>query len=117
MASTPIIRYYDHLRFVYEVETRMRELRRSNQGEGQGGDNKTQQQQKDAAPGESKQAPVHKDGTRVDPPQQSVSPALNDTNDLLEASLTSQGTSRAFRRLQTGTTGTALRERSTVWTA
>jgi hypothetical protein len=117
MASTPIIRYYDHLRFVYEVETRMRELRRSNQGEGQGGDNKTQQPQKDAAPGESKQSPVHKDGTRVDPPQQSVSPALNDTNDLLEASLTSQGTSRAFRRLQTGTTGTALRERSTVWTA
>src|ERR1035438_6957814 len=54
MASTPIIRYYDHLRFVYEVETRMRELRRSNQGEGQGGDNKTQQQQKDAAPGESR---------------------------------------------------------------
>ena len=117
MASTPIIRYYDHLRFVYEVETRMRELRRSNQGEGQGGDNKTQQQPKNTAPGESKQAPVHKDGTRVDPPQQSVSPALNDTNDLLEASLTSQGTSRAFRRLQTGTTGTALRERSTVWTA
>ena len=29
MASTPIIRYYDHLRFVYEVESRMRELRRS----------------------------------------------------------------------------------------
>src|SRR5271169_766712 len=26
MASTPIIRYYDHLRFVYEVESRMKEL-------------------------------------------------------------------------------------------
>jgi hypothetical protein len=28
-ASTPLIRYYDHLRFVYEVESRMRELRKS----------------------------------------------------------------------------------------
>src|ERR1700761_4700257 len=31
-ASTPIIRYYDHLRVVYEVQARIRELRRSNQG-------------------------------------------------------------------------------------
>jgi len=38
MASTPIIRYYDHLRFVYEVESRMRELRRTTQGEGQSSD-------------------------------------------------------------------------------
>jgi hypothetical protein len=119
MASTPIIRYYDHLRFVYEVETRMRELRRGTQGEGQGGgENNNQPKQKDTPPGESKQAPVHKDGgTRVDPPQQSVSPALSDANDLLEASLTYQRTSGAFRRLQSGTTGTAPRERSTVWTA
>ncbi len=27
MASVPIVRYYDHLRFVYEVESRVRELR------------------------------------------------------------------------------------------
>ena len=27
-ASTPLIRYYDHLRFVYEVESRVRELKR-----------------------------------------------------------------------------------------
>ena len=33
-ASVPIVRYYDHLRFVYEVESRMRELRRSTEGEG-----------------------------------------------------------------------------------
>jgi hypothetical protein len=32
MASTPIIRYYDHLRLVYEVESRMRELRRKKTG-------------------------------------------------------------------------------------
>jgi len=28
-ASTPIVRYYDHLRFVYEVESTVRELKRS----------------------------------------------------------------------------------------
>src|SRR5215472_11302658 len=33
MASTPIIRYYDHLRLVYEVQSRVRELRRNSQGE------------------------------------------------------------------------------------
>ena len=33
-ASVPIVRYYDHLRFVYEVESRMRELRRDTEGEG-----------------------------------------------------------------------------------
>src|SRR5579871_411485 len=30
-ASTPIIRYYDHLRFVYEVQSRVREIRRTTQ--------------------------------------------------------------------------------------
>jgi hypothetical protein len=34
-ASTPIVRYYDHLRFVYEVESRMRELRQSTETEPQ----------------------------------------------------------------------------------
>src|SRR3954470_15898084 len=29
MASTPIIRYYDHLRLVYEVESRVKEMRRN----------------------------------------------------------------------------------------
>jgi hypothetical protein len=125
MASTPIIRYYDHLRVVYEVQSKMRELRRGAQSEGEGGEN--QQKQKDAqpaAPGESKQAPgqvpapAHKDGgSRVDPPQQSVNPASTEAPDFFEASLTIHGTNRAFRRLQDGTLGRALRERSTVWTA
>src|ERR1035441_1574750 len=48
MASTPIIRYYDHLRFVYEVQSRMRELRRTSEGQGQGDEN--QQKPKNAAP-------------------------------------------------------------------
>ncbi len=117
MASTPIIRYYDHLRLVYEVESRMRELSRSKEGEGQNSDT-NQQKPNDAAPGESKQTPGHKDGgSRMDPPQQSVSPVLNESTDFLETSLTFRETSRAFRRLQNGTTGTVLRERSTTWTA
>ena len=117
MASTPIIRYYDHLRFIYEVESRMRELRRTTQGEGEGGDNDNRQKPKDAAPGESKQTPSHKDGgTRVEPPQQSGSPALsparNDSTDFLESSLTIQ-----YRPAHSGGSASEIRERSTVWTA
>ena len=120
-ASVPIVRYYDHLRFVYEVQTRMRELR--GEGEGQGTDNNGQQKQNDAAPGESKQTPGHKDGgSRMDPPLQqsgkpTTGPVEEESGNYLEASLTFHGTSRAFRRLQTGTTGTDESERSTVWTA
>jgi hypothetical protein len=82
LASTPIIRYYDHLRLVYEVQARVRELRRSNQGEG--GENQQRQNTQPVTPGESRQNPPHKDGgSRVDPPQQSGVPA--DTNsDYLE---------------------------------
>ena len=72
MASTPIIRYYDHLRLVYEVESRMREIRQNNQG-------KQQQQTQPVTPGESKQNLNRKDGgSRVDPPQQSGAPSLKD---------------------------------------
>jgi len=120
MASTPIIRYYDHLRFVYEVQSRMRELRSTTQNEGQGGDNDNQQQQKQAsptAPGESKQTPGRKDGgSRVDPPQQSGSPkqgpANNDSIDYVEASLTFGAQSA-----HSGGSANARRERSTIWTA
>jgi hypothetical protein len=118
MASTPIIRYYDHLRFVYEVESRMRELRRATQGEG----SDSQEKPKDAsptAPGESKQNPggQHnpggKDGgSRVDPPQQSVNPVTSDSNEFMEVSLAIQE-----RPAHSGGSATALRERSTVWTA
>jgi len=109
MASTPIIRYYDHLRLVYEVQSRMRELRRTTEGEGQ----PSQEKPKDASPGESKQTPGRKDGgSRVDPPQQSVSPSLNDSTDFLEASLTYRE-----RPAHSGGSARSLRERSTVWTA
>ncbi len=84
VASVPIIRYYDHLRFVYEVEAKMRELRgNAEQNQGTGND-KTQPAQP-AAPGESKQVPSHKDGgSRMDPPQQSVEPALPSSGELIE---------------------------------
>jgi hypothetical protein len=110
MASTPIIRYYDHLRLVYEVETRMRELRRTTQ---QGEGNQQPNNAQPAAPGESKRNPDHKDGgSRVDPPQQSGAPALKDSQDYLETSLTLHD-----RPAHSGGSEMAIRERSTKWTA
>ncbi len=126
MASTPIIRYYDHSRFVYEVQSRMRELRRFTESEGY-----NRQRPNEAVPGESRQIPVHKHGgTSVDPPQQSdnpvTGPAHNHCNDFLESSLTYQDrstTPAASIRLRgpgsahSGGSVTAIRERSTLWTA
>jgi|SRR5579863_6342069 len=110
MASTPIIRYYDHLRLVYEVESRMREFRRTTQG-----DNDTNQQQnqpRPAGPGESKQNPSRKDGgSRVDPPQQSGNPASNDSMDIFDNSLALQD--RPAQSLGEA----AIRERGTIWIA
>jgi hypothetical protein len=121
MASTPIIRYYDHLRFVYEVESTMRQLRGTPEG-GSGEDN-NRQKNKEAAPGESKQNPGRKDGgSRVEPPLQSVSPTTFDSTDQLESSLTLPALSGTFQPGQVGPAlsgGSAmeLRERSTKWTA
>jgi hypothetical protein len=140
MASTPIIRYYDHLRLVYEVESRMREMRRNSQT-----GSTEQQPQNDtqpATPGESKQTPPRKDGgSKVDPPQQSGVPAVSDS-DYLETSFTLKNQHPAHssgfspRRLRpvvpaqeaktdsweprlVGDPGSARtpRERSTEWTA
>lgn len=100
-ASTPIIRYYDHLRFVYEVQSRMRELRRTTQNNAPNPD----QNQKNA-PGQSQQN--HKDGgSKADPPQQSGTPVWND---YLETSLSHN------RPAHSG--GSAKESgRSTVWIA
>jgi hypothetical protein len=122
MASVPIVRYYDHLRYVYEVESRMRELRRTTEGENQDNNSNPQNNAKPSQPGESKQTPLHKDGgSRMDLPQQSgrpeAVPAQIDSSDLIEASLRSNGTTRAFRQLQNGTMGTEVEERSTKWIA
>jgi hypothetical protein len=130
MASTPIIRYYDNLRFVYEVQSRMRELRQATGGQGEGSvdDNGNQKQNNDrpAAPGESKQNPAQKDGgSRMDLPQQSgnptpgatVGPARIDLNDFIETSLTLNSQTIQARSAHSGGSAKAVGERSTVWTA
>ncbi len=118
VAYTPIVRYYDHLRLVYEVQSRVREMRRNN-------DSENQQQKAPQPSGESKQSPNHKDGgSRVDPPQQSVTPAL-DSVDLLETSLSlhdqsaHSGTTRGYRYSLGNPNGGSGKERrrSSVWTA
>jgi len=123
-ASVPIVRYYDHLRYVYEVESRMRELRRTTEGDNQGNDdnNSTPQNTTPNQPGESHQTPLHKDGgSRMDLPQQSdrpkAAPAHNESSDLIEAGLQNNGNSRAFRQLQNSTNEIDVKERSTTWIA
>jgi hypothetical protein len=112
MASTPIIRYYDHMRLVYEVQSTMRELRNSGAGEKQGEGEENRKKLQESTPGETKQTPGHKEGgSRMDPPQQSISPTLNDS-DFLDASLTFQD-----RLAHSGSTQLQVRERGTVWTA
>jgi hypothetical protein len=118
MASTPIIRYYDNSRLVYEVQTTVRELRQtSGVGEkGEGEDN--QHKQKDQAPGESKQVPVN-GGQRTTPPQQpdtlaagsAVQPVFNRPQ-FLETSLTFHK-----RSAHIGGSPMNIRERSTRWIA
>jgi hypothetical protein len=118
-ASTPIIRYYDHLRLVYEVQSRVRELRRTTQNSS---DTQDQNQKKPVSPGESKQN--QKDGgSRVDPPQQSGAPLLNDSVDYLETSLShnrpaQSGEIPQRQRFVLGVPGSAKGSgRSTVWIA
>jgi hypothetical protein len=73
-ASTPVVRYYDHLRFVYEVEARMRELRRSSDAER----NSEQQKNQQSAPSTPDGVTHRKDGgsqlNPKDAPQQTVNP-------------------------------------------
>jgi hypothetical protein len=86
MASVPIVRYYDHLRLVYEVESRVRELR------GQAEDNGGQHTEEQPKPGETKRDPGSKNGgLRTDPQQEpgnpAMEPAIDNSGDLLESSL------------------------------
>jgi hypothetical protein len=124
MASTPIIRYYDHLRLVYELQSRMRELRRNTQ-QGEGNTNQQPRSTQPVTPGESKQSPDRKDGgSRVDPPQQSGTPSLKDSLDYLEASVIfhdrpahSGGSSPQRFVVEEPGYEMAIREGSIVWTA
>jgi hypothetical protein len=121
MASVPIVRYYDHLRFVYEVEARMRELRGQDEGKGSGGEQ--QQQTQPVTPGETRQNPGknpgnHDGGLRAGPRQQPDTPQAEpaSSNDYLETSLT-------FPMKATHTSGQSrgyvvqTLERSTPWIA
>jgi len=117
MASVPIIRYYDHLRFVYEVQATMRELR-GTPAQGEGQDEETQpQNSQPVTPGESKhdpgQTPQKNGGLRPDPPQESGNPVSEPVfdNEYLETSI--------FENQPTHVSGSALagRERGTVWIA
>ncbi len=143
MASVPIIRYYDHLRLVYEVQSQMRQLRGRNDEEPQQGSPRNQVQP--AGQGESK----HKDGgSRVETPEAPGEPARANavyygdyvdtayeagnegTREQGNARATDQGNKgqrakgtegvtfqiRAFRRLQNPAVRRAT-ERSRVWTA
>jgi hypothetical protein len=88
MASVPIVRYYDHLRLVYEVQSRVRELRGETE-DNTGGEQKQEQPK----PGETKQVPGSKDGGLRAGPQQEpenpgTEPAIEPGSDLLESSFT-----------------------------
>jgi hypothetical protein len=65
LASTPLVRYYDHSQLVYDLRTTVRELRQTTQDQG----GEQQSKPSESAPGESKQAPVQEDN---DPLQASL---------------------------------------------
>ena len=137
-ASVPIIRYYDNLRFVYEVESRMQEMRHTEDDDQNNGGSPSN----NAAPhgqGESQRTPgLHDGGSFLRPqPQQSgklpAAPSQTVPNKFVEASLTFNQSAfwstigstyglaatlaRAFRRLQIGSSQVGTRERSTGWIA
>jgi hypothetical protein len=74
-ASTPIVRYYDHLRFVYELESRVKEMRRSSQGEGDQ-QNQAPRQNNGQPDGESHKKDGGSQLRPNDAPQQTVNPPM-----------------------------------------
>jgi hypothetical protein len=118
MASVPIIRYYDHLRFVYEVESKMRQLRgESEPRQDENNDPPKTVQPGESIPGPSGQTGPHKDGgSRVDPPQRSGDseawPAPEIASNFGDSSQTF-----AAQPAQSGGSAHAIRERSRVWIA
>jgi hypothetical protein len=122
VASVPIVRYYDHLRFVYEVESRVRELRGQNDDDGE----QQHMRAKPVNPGQSRQNPERRDGGYSPDPQQppansvmgpSMGPDYGPPGEMIETSLTFDG-----RRVQSR--GSAMQAwngrrstRSTSWTA
>jgi hypothetical protein len=109
-ASTPVVRYYDHLRIRYEVESRLKDLRRMTRNEE---DEQIQRQrQKDAAPGVTRRKPGSEENKPgMNAPEQSAEPAFGDP-EYLETSLEFQ-----VRPTRSGGSRTEKRERGRVWTA
>jgi hypothetical protein len=106
MASTPIIRYYDHSRLVSDVVSTVRELRQTTESQNK----ENQQRQEDNLPGESRQNPDYKNRKPGnDAPQHAVD---SNSNEFLESSLTNE-----VRSAHSGGSGTAVRDGSKVWTA
>ena len=81
-ASTPIVRYYDHLRFVYEVESRMRELRRSSeqQSSPQGSSQPSPQSTQPGGDGETHRKDGGSELHPNEAPQQTVIPPIAQWN-------------------------------------
>lgn len=122
-ASIPVIRYYDHLRFLYEVESSMR--LRTGQGE-----NQAPQPVQPASPGQSKSNSGGKNGgSHVEPPARSGNhdshPASSEMGNYLDTSLrVNDGATPPVisgrlwsRHAHSGGSMTRARERSRLWTA
>ena len=90
-ASTPLVRYYDHLRFVYEVESRMRELRRQTDTPSDKTPTPSQTGTQPSGTGGEGESHRKDGGSKLNPneaPQQTVNPPnLLWSSDTLEASL------------------------------
>ena len=113
MASTPVIRYYDHSRFVYEVQSKVREMRRATQSE-----DSNQQKPSQVSPGQSKQTPSRIHGRAPENSlQQSGNQPAQIPPQILQTSLRFQRSAPAFRRLQKNTSEAELEKRSTLWIA
>jgi hypothetical protein len=124
MASVPVVRYYDHLRFVHEVESRVRELRARNEDEGSGGEQQ-QKQTQPATPGETRKIRERGNegtreqgtkGTREQTAPAVTEPANSVNDEFLETSLTFP---RGLKYTNGQSSGAMVQrlERSTPWIA
>jgi Putative zinc-finger len=86
-ASRPVIRYYDHLRFVYEFQAQYREFRRSEEQGDSGQPQKEQQQQTNHGGSAKKNGVPGKDGGRLNEPPRILRPAPVIAGHMMEVKL------------------------------
>jgi len=79
-ASTPVVRYYDHLRIVYEVESKVRQYRRSEEEKKPSTNEETPQAQPspNQQPGSADQKPGTNGPSKLDTPREFVSGELTE---------------------------------------